>query len=208
MRYIRAPFLAALLLALALAASGCSSTHTQALTPSSPLVSSPSTNPSSSGMTSPKNSLAPLPTPTVVPVAQKAVDAYIALAQALDEASVDPAKVDLNKINAYLAESAQPAVDQQFAQMKKGGIAYRGTPDDPRLKVVGVSSPTAILLSSCPLASPTHPFVQYYVATGKPVATTTLTPPPPFKKVITMTSVNGSWRLSELASDTSKTCIA
>jgi hypothetical protein len=61
-------------------------------------------------------------------------------------------------------------------------------------------------LSSCPLGSRTDPYVEYYVATGKPVPVRKHNPPTPYRAALFMTKVSGQWQLSDLVQDASKTC--
>lgn len=97
--------------------------------------------------------------------------------------------------------------DQIFANMKAKGLAYRGRPGDPRVKLQTVISPTAVFLTSCPMASPTDPYTQYYVKTGKAVPPPPQRdPPPPYKLTLTMVHQAGQWKLSDLLQNVGKTC--
>lgn len=147
-----------------------------------------------------------LPTPTVTAPAQDAVDAYIALANAYDKASRDPAHADLAMINKYLSGKARTLFDKSITSMKSAGEAYRGTPADPRVRVQSVLSASSVFLSSCPAENSKDPFVEYYVATGKPVLVAKRKPPPPYRLTLPMARVGSQWKLTDLIQDVSKTC--
>jgi hypothetical protein len=198
----------ATLCAVVLTGAACSSssgTHTQSLSPSP--TDSGSLPPSkSTGPSSPPSSSG-VATPTVTPPAQDAVDAYIAFYNASTAADRDPAHADLAALNRYLSGKALNLFDGIYASMRKAGLAYRGSPPNPRVKVSSVLGSTAVFLSSCPLASSSDPYVEYHVATGKPVATgTPRTPPPPYLLTLPMKKVAGHWKLTDVLQDTSKTC--
>jgi hypothetical protein len=89
--------------------------------------------------------------------------------------------------------------------MKSSGLAYRGTPDAPRLKVGQILSPTFMFLTSCPAPSANDPFIQYNVSTGKPVVVKKPPVAPPWKRTISMQKVGASWKVSDILVDTRKT---
>jgi hypothetical protein len=127
------PALVAVLLA---ACGGSSGVDTQTPT-SDPSSSSTSTSPTPStsvttSTAAPSFSASAIPTPTVTAPAQDAVNAYIALANAYNRASVEPAHADLATINKYLSGKALTLFDQSLSSMKSAGQAYRGTPADPQ----------------------------------------------------------------------------
>lgn len=189
---------------------GSSGVHTQ--TPTSDPPSSTSASPTlatsvTTPTASPTKSPSGIPTPTVtVPAAQDAVNAYIALANAYNSASVDPAHADLATINKYLSGKALTLFDQSVASMKSAGQAYRGTPGDPNVKVQTVFSSTLVFLTSCPADNPKDPFVEYYVATGKAVPVAKRNPPPPYLLTLPMQLVGSQWKLTDLLQNVSKTC--
>lgn len=165
-----------------------------------PSTSVPVSNPPSS------SSPASLPTPSVRPPAQAAVDAYIALANAYDRASRDPAHADLATINQYLGGKARKLFDKSIRSMKLAGQAYRGTPADPRVKVQAVFSARSVFLTSCPVQNPKDPFLEYYIATGKPVTVAKRNPPPPYRLTLPMQLIGSQWKLTDLIQNVSKTC--
>ena len=87
-------------------------------------------------------------------------------------------------------------------------MAYRGTPEDPRVRVGTIFSPTFMFLTSCPLPRVTDPFVQYYVATGKAVPVPKPAVQPPYKRTLSMQKLGGAWKVADLIVDSSKTCKA
>jgi hypothetical protein len=203
-------------LAIALAASCSSSgTDTQSFSPSSP-ASDHSTSTSDSPPSSPTHPstsrsstrVSAVPTPTVTTPAQSAVDSAIAVYNAYNAASMDPSHADLAKINTYLTGKAVALYDNSIKGMRANGTAYRGTPANPRLRVVGSGSGATVLLASCPLESSTDPFGQYYIATGKPVPVKKLTPPPPYRQLITVVKTAGGWKVSSFQVNTGQTCTA
>jgi len=204
---------AAGLAVLSISACHSSGTHPQSFSPSPSAPGSPgvslSTSPTSSPATSSTRTRPPeIATPTVVPAAQGAVDAYIGFYNAMNAADRNPTGADIAEINAFLTGKAHSLFDGVVASQARAGVAYRGTPEVPRIRVGTIFSPTFVVLTSCPLASPTDPFVQYYVKTGKPVVTPTPSVPPPYKRTISMQKINGKWKVADLLVDSSKTCTA
>lgn len=206
-----AVFLAVVLLA---GCGGSSGVHTQTPTSDSPTptASSPS-NPSTSASTStssstPTSSIPSIPTPSVTPAAQDAVNAYIAFYGLSTAADKDPANADVAHLDQYLTGKAKTLYDGVYASMKSSGLAYRGTPDAPRLKVGEIFSSTFMFLTSCPAPSASDPFIQYQVSTGKPVVVKKPPVAPPWKRTISMQKVGASWKVSDILVDTSKTCAA
>jgi hypothetical protein len=209
------PLLRVLLAAVLLTAcDGSSGVNTQTTTsaPPSPSASSPS-DPSTSSSTStsssnPTSSIPAIPTPSVTPAAQDAVNAYIAFYGLSTAADKDPANANLARLDQYLTRKAKALYDGVYASMKSSGLAYRGTPDAPRLKVGQILSPTFMFLTSCPEPSASDPFIQYKVSTGKPVVVKKPPVAPPWKRTISMQKVGASWKVSDILVDTSKTCAA
>lgn len=188
---------------------GSSGVHTQ--TPTSDPPSSTSASPTPSTSTSPTgkpstSATSGILTPSVTAPAQSAVDAYIALANAYNNASVDPTHADLAEINKYLGGKALMIFDNSIKTMRSAGKAYRGTPGDPRVKVQTIFSGTSVFLASCPAYNNKDPFVEYYVATGKPVPVAKRNPPPPYLLTLPMQLVGSKWKLVDLLQNVSKTC--
>jgi hypothetical protein len=175
--------------------------------PSTSASATPSASPTSVARTATSSGSLGVPTPSVTAQAQSAVNAYIAFYNASGAADRDPAHADLAALDRYLTGKAKTLFDSNYASMKKSGLAYRGTAPDPRVKVRQVFSGTSVFLESCPLPSTTHPYVEYTVSTGKPVAAgTKRNPPPPYLLILPMVKVGEHWKLSDVLQNTSKTC--
>ncbi|MDP9093012.1 MAG: hypothetical protein M3N95_08750 [Actinomycetota bacterium] len=190
---------------------GSSGVHTQAPTsdsptPSASVTSGSSSTSSSTSSSAPTSSSTTIPTPSVTAPAQDAVDAYITFYGLSTAADKDPANADVAQIDQYLTGKAKTLYDSVYASMKADGVAYRGTPDAPRLKVGSILSPTFMFLTSCPAPSASDPFIQYKVSTGKPITVTKPPVAPPWKRTISMKKVGSGWKVSDILVDTSKTC--
>lgn len=175
--------------------------------PSTSASATPSTSTTSvARTTTPPGSLG-VPTPSVTPQAQRAVDAYIAFYNASGAADRDPAHADIAALDRYLTGKAKILFDSNYASMKKSGLAYRGTAPNPRVKVRQIFSAKSIFLESCPLLSTTDPYVEYTVSNGKPVAAAVKrNPPPPYLLILPMVKVGDHWKLSDVVQNASKTC--
>jgi hypothetical protein len=204
----------AALAAVAVMLTGCQSsgTHLQSAPPSTTVSAPPSSSatPSSnastpSASTSTSQKVVQFPTPTVTPPAQDAVAAYIAATNLSAEIDRDPAHADVAKFDQYVTGDAKTQIDAVYASQKREGVAFRGTPAAPRLKVFG-ASPMTVTLGNCPLPSKRDPYTMYHVKTGQPVPTPTLNPPPPYQLVATMSLVDGHWKVSRIIQDPSRTC--
>ncbi len=136
------------------------------------------------------------------------MNAYISFMNANDAAALDPGHADLGSVNKFLSGKALSIIDDSFTAMKSAGQAYRGLPPDPRIKVQTVVSSSFVFLSSCPLADPNDPSIEYYVATGKPVPVATRNPPPPYELTLPMKLSNGQWQLTDILQNVGKTCSA
>jgi hypothetical protein len=199
---------------LTLAACTSSGTHTQSYSPSPTHLQSSSTTSSSPGPTSSTPitaSSAPkstgVPTPSVTPSAQNAVNAYVADFNTGIQALRDPAHADLSWIAKYETGTFRTQDEQSFASLKSSHLAYRGAAPDPNIKVQSVLSPTAVILTSCQVVDPSNPWVQYDTTTGKAVpGGKPRTPPPPYLLQLFMKSAANSWQVSSVVQDTSKTC--
>jgi hypothetical protein len=110
-------------------------------------------------------------------------------------------------LDQYLSGKARTLFDGIYADMKKAGLAYRGTPPDPRVTVKSVGSATFVILTSCPLVSTNDPYVEYHVNSGTPVAAGPMrTPPPPYRLTLPMAKTGSQWQLTDVLQDTSRTC--
>jgi hypothetical protein len=197
---------AATLLAFVAALTACSKTKTNVQAPPSPTSSATTASAGTSQTPTTSVSIKLIPTPTVSPAAQGAVDAYIAFYNAMAVADRDPVHADLSFIDKYLTGKAKTLVEQTYAEMKSEHLASRGTPGDPRVKVSAVLSPTAVMLSSCLATDKADPYTEYHVDTGRPVVAPTRTPQPPYLLTLPMKVVGGDWKVTDVIQDTSKTC--
>ena len=196
------------------ACSGSSGTHTQSNSPTSPSAptttdaptSTPptsATSPHSSSSKPSKPTNVSVPTPTVAPTAQGAVNAYIGLYNLTSNLGLDPAHANTSKIAPYVTAATLPQWRRIFTTMARQGLAYRGVPDNPHVKVVSASGQSAVL-SSCPTPNAHDPYIQYVVATGKPVQTTIDAHLHP--KAITVLLTSGRWRVASVIPDEGRTC--
>lgn len=182
-----------------------STTLTDTSTPASPTSARmTSTVPRRSG----SRSAGTVPTPSVTPPAQGAVDAYVADFDLGTSHSRDPANANLSWIARYETGKVKKQTVQSFAYMKTHGLAYRGATPDPNVKVQSVLSSSVIVLTSCLIVSKADPWTQYVVATGKPVSSPSpRNPPPPYLLRIYMkANAKGAWQIENVLQDTSKTC--
>lgn len=199
-RRIAAVALAALVTVTLAACGSSSGTHTQSYLPS-PTVSAITTSsvPASASVSDPKSptsirpSTQPVSTPTVAPGGQSAVNTYIAFYNAINAADRDPAHANLASINRYLAGKAMTLFDGVITNQAKAHLAYRGTPDNPRLRVSEIISPSFLFLASCPKRSSSDPSVQYDVRTGK--AVTVKGPAPNVERLISMKRYSSGWKV-------------
>ena len=196
------------------ACSGSSGTHTQSDSPSSPgaptttdtSTSAPTTSGTTSSPTNPSKPSKPtsvsIPTPTVAPAAQGAVNAYIGMGNVLNRWDLDPRTARSSELQPYVTSSALRDFMRVYQQMAAQHLAYRGNPDTPYLKVISATSSAAVL-SNCPTPATVNPSVQYNVVTGTPVRSAG---GGPYRKAITVVKRAGAWRVNSIASDTSKAC--
>ena len=207
-----------LLLAAALVAGcgGTSGVHTQTPTsdpPSSSRSTSPSTAPITTTTTTPSTAAPSIPTrtltpPRVTPAAQDAVNSYYADYNARTKALRDPAKADLSWIDKYETGKFRTQDEQSYASLKAQHLAYRGATPNPNVKVQGVLSRTAAILTSCEVVHASDLWERYDTTTGKAVVHgKSRTPPPPYLLTFFMKASSGStWQITSVVQDTSKTC--
>lgn len=144
--------------------------------------------------------------PKVAKDAQGAVDAYIAYLRAAAVVEANPASIRRGDMNMLLGAKAKQSINASLDALGRAGIGYRGTPPDPRLKVVQVKSAKLVLLASCPLSAKSDPYRQVSLATGLPVNTSAREPRPPYKRTLTMFHNKKRWVLIKFSDDTSRTC--
>jgi hypothetical protein len=199
-----------------LAVAGCSgsSGHPNAsTTASAPSATATRSSAATTTTRAPSTTLAtkPKPTPTIaIPKVEKsaqgAVDAYIAYLRAAYLVEEDPAGIRRGDMTKLLGAKALKSINASLDALGRAGIGYRGTPPNPRLKVVEVASSKLVFLSSCPLQSKTDPYHQVVLATGKPVKVSDRKPGPPYLRTLTMFHNKKRWVLIKFSDDTSRTC--
>ena len=204
-----------------LVVSGCSSNSVK---PDPTATATPSTGASTTSATStkaptkaPTKTLSPTPAPAtgtiavpkVASDAQAAVNAYIGFLRAELYVGQDPGQIRRGTLDLYLGGKALKAVNAQLDAMGVAGTAFRGNPDDPRLKILKVTSSKLVLLTSCPLPAKTNPYHVIDVSTGKTVAPAKHSAPPPYLLTLNMfLNAKKHWVLIKFAQDTSTTCTA
>lgn len=164
-----------------------------------PSISSTATPPSTSQSSTP---------PSYGPAAP-AVDAYLAMLRAGNAAFRDPKHASTATIDKYADGAIRYVYRKSLEQARSQGIAYRGTPATPRVKVVsaatGASLPK-VVLRDCALSSTDDPWTAYSVATGKPVPPAANKVSPPYANTITVFKTKDSWRVFTVKTDGTRTC--
>jgi hypothetical protein len=144
-----------------------------------------------------------VPTPTVSPAAQSAVDAYTGASNVLYGWDQDPQRANPGELAPFVTSTVLKQVLASYQSMAQAGLAYRGTPDRSHITVIAASS-TSVAFSDCPTPSATDPYTQYVVATGKPVASTT--PSGLHPKAVTAVFQDDHWRVSAITPNLAETC--
>jgi hypothetical protein len=127
----------------------------------------------------------------------------------INAAFEDPAHVSSATFDKYLGGQAKITFDQELAQEKKAGRAYRGTPAERRVRVIANkvnASLPEVILRDCALASTSDPFVEYNVDTGKVIPQPTPNVPPPYAQTAKLFKINGTWQMTSYTTDATKTC--
>jgi hypothetical protein len=166
----------------------------------------PQSGPSAAESTNSSQSSETASSPAAVASAA-AISRYLEFDALMNTFDRDPVHSDFDKLNGYLTGQAVAIFRDSLVAMVSKGLAYRGKDDDPRVKVLSVTLPDLVLLTTCPLPSPTDPFTQITVATGQPVATTAPAVPTPWLRTIMMKESGGIWRVSDISVDNTKTCV-
>lgn len=192
------------------ACSSSSGTQPQSLSPTGASASISSVQTKSASPSKPPNSssssprtVPSVPTPTVTPPAQQAVDAYISASNVLLTWDRDPGRAQTGQVSSYVTATVLAQVLGAYRSMAQSGLAYRGTPDQSHIKVLAASA-TSAAFTDCPTPSATDPYTQYVVATGKAVRSTT--PSGLHAKAVTVIYQSGHWRISGIVPNLAKTC--
>lgn len=203
---------AAAVIGALVAAAGCSGGSGKAPASSGQLATTATaTRTTPARKTHPATTTTPAPThtiavPKVTAAAQPAVDAYVAYLRAAVPVEADPAQIRRGDMEGLLGAKARTSINATLDALGKAGIGYRGTPPDPRLKVVEVKSSKLVFLTSCPLQSKSDPYHQVVLATGQPVKISNRKPGPPYLRTLTMFHNKKRWVLIKFSDDTSRTC--
>lgn len=194
---------------------GCQSNgvHTEDPTSGSPTSTTTTSNNSSGPSTPPTTATSPSTSQSSTSPsygsAAPAVDAYLAMLRAGNAAFRDPKHASTATINKYADGAIRYVYRQSLAQARRQGIAYRGTPATPRVRIVsaatGASLPK-VVLRDCALSSSDDPWTAYSVATGKPVAPAANKVPPPYANTITVFKTKDTWRVFTVKTDGTRTC--
>lgn len=143
--------------------------------------------------------------------ATSAVAAYRALSAADNAAEAKPADARLRKqIVAYAFDPLRGQLTGYLVSLSTQGVAWRGSPPQPRVSVVSVKSSASpwpqVMLSDCPTPAPT--WQEYVVKTGKvvPPAPSQVTVPPPYRIAVELIFYQGHWGVRSTTPDTSRTC--
>lgn len=162
----------------------------------------------------------PSASPTATPVttgfgsAQPAVDTVVAMMAAYNKAVRPPLAATPASFDQYLVGQAKSILDNAFAKGVAAGIAARGTPDGVRITgtslTTGSGGTRFAVLTNCPLISATDPATAYHIKTGKPDADSPASGsvPRPWAETIKLFQANGvgPWKITYIASDSSRTC--
>jgi hypothetical protein len=193
------------------AVAGCSGVSGKATGSTTVSPTAATTHTAAPTTTARATTTAPRPTATIVTPkvekdAQGAVDAYVDYLRAAYLVEANPGAIRRGDMTKLLGASALKSINASLDALGKAGIGYRGTPPNPRLKVVEVKSAKLVFLSSCPLQSKTDPYHQVVLATGKPVKVSDRKPGPPYLRTLTMFHNKKRWVLIKFTDDTSRTC--
>jgi len=159
--------------------------------------------------TTPATSTAPLADP-IAAAAVAAFTHYITATYNAQRAPRAPGQSYAPAAN-FPSYSFDPIRTQESAYISSlaaSGEAFRGTPPEPRVKVTqsdpGAKPYPTVALTNCPTPAPT--WVAYDTKSGKPVAYTTATVPPPYLAAVTVIFYEGHWGVQKISVDTGRTC--
>jgi hypothetical protein len=111
-----------------------------------------------------------------------------------------PSRTDLDALRKIATGDAYRAATENL----NPAIVWRGTPSTPRAKVAKLEFDGSVAtVQDCPSQGTLRP---YYVETGKPVPVQSNTVPPPYGVTARVTRTSTSWLVTNVTTDTSKTC--
>ena len=150
---------------------------------------------------------------SVDPRAAAAVEAYRAFWRAAFNAQrhavaaggTYPAAADFAR---FSFDPARAIYVGYIAGLAAQGVQFRGTPPEPRVRVVSVEPGAKpyplVMLSDCQTL--TSDWNEYVTATGKRVPVASASVPPPYEITAKVVYYKGHWGLQSTTTDTSRTC--
>lgn len=191
---------------------GCHSdgVHTEDPPPAGPIITGtglpPSTSTSTTATSTPTSRSSP---PASYGDAKPAVDAYLAMLKAGNAAFRDPKHANTAAIDKYADGEIRYVYKQSLEQARRQGIAYRGLPATPRVRVVSAATGTSlpkVVLRDCGLRSADDVWTAYSLATGKAVPSAKHKVLPPYANTITVFKTKDIWRVFTVKTDGTRTC--
>lgn len=108
----------------------------------------------------------------------------------------------------YSWDPARTTYRGYVAGLAEDGVAFRGTPPEPRLRVESVDLEAkpypVVTLKDC--QTPAPDWQSYVVRTGERAPEATQSPPPPYEITAKMIFYQNRWGLQDTSTDTSRTC--
>ena len=144
----------------------------------------------------------PVATPSVKPVGQGAVNAYVGLVNVTTKLGADPPHANMAELAPYVTAATLPQWRQIFTNMASEHLAYRGNADDPNLKLIAATGRVR-RAQQLPIAGQDQSIGSVQRTDGQGDQDQ---PAGPYLKAITVVFTAGRWRVSGIASNTSKTC--
>lgn len=207
----RCTALDALLAALLLSLAACTSSGTGVPSASSP----PTTSRDSTSPTAPISRSSPKSIPPFSrsssdsdPRGKAAVAAYLSFTGASHAAERSPGKNHAVELRAHAVDPALGTIEALLTKLQLAGIANRGTPPKPRVKITKQDLEAhpwpVVTLADCPTVSPS--WAAYDVATGKRVKVVPNSSEPPYAVTATVIKYKGRWVVSKTSVDRKHTC--
>lgn len=172
--------------------------------PGQPSTSGTSPAPSTSAP-DPKTSSSSTTSPAAVTAAERAYTAYLADTYAAERS---PGRNHAAQLKAHAVDPALGTIEALLTKLQLAGIANRGTPPRPRVRVtkqdLGAHPWPVVTLVDCPTVSPS--WVAYDVTTGKPVKVVPNPVKPPYAITAMVIKYKGRWMVSETTVDRKHTC--
>jgi hypothetical protein len=173
---------------------------------SQPHTESPSTTATTTASSS-------APTASIDSRAQPAVDAYLKMMAAANNAESDPKKAvagtdPASDFRPYAFDPFRAEEASYIRRLAHNHSAYRGTPAQPRIKVKSVDLAAKpypkVVLTNCQTPAPTRRV--YDLQTGKDVPQPSESVPSPYLLTVKAIQYKGHWGVQKIDADTSRTC--